>query len=233
MSSEIRKRRILERCRHAFLTWIYSDDDDNNEEDRLKCRKPKSIKNIDGISIGGGNGGVIGGSGAIKNGTNGSSSDGQHDDGDTATSTTSSGNGLRRILVSPSTAITSNLNVDILEIPQGKHLIHNISHGVECYYVIQGSGTYSYSNVHSNSLLDRAIDDGEDATDITAVKNLEYAICEGEAFVVDHGRYAYTFVSDCMKFPLLSYLLNALFLFVSFFPSPILFCRSSFDTMHT
>ena len=229
MSSEIRKRRILERCRHAFLTWIYSDDDDNNEEDRLKCRKPKSIKNIDGISIGGGNGGVIGGSGAIKNGTNGSSSNGQHDDGDTATSTTSSGNGLRRILVSPSTAITSNLNVDILEIPQGKHLIHNISYGVECYYVIQGSGTYSYSNVHSNSLLDRAIDDGEDATD----KNLEYAICEGEAFVVDHGRYAYAFVSDCLKFPLLSYLLNALFLFVSFFPSPILFCRSSFDTMHT
>ena len=133
ISAEIKRRRILERCRHAFLKWI--DDDEENVE-RLVSQKPKPVNSLHGTSLGGDGG-----------------NDNDCDD-----------NGLRRTLVSPDSAITSSLNVDVIEIPQGKHLVQNYSIGVECYYVIQGSGICFLNG-----------------TD-------EYNMCEGEAFVLDPGK---------------------------------------------
>ena len=131
ISTEIKRRRILERCRHAFLKWI--EDDEENAEHSVS-QKPKPVKSLHGTSL---------------------VSDGGNDCDD---------NGLRRTLVSPDSTITSSLNVDILEIPQGKHLVQNYSIGVECYYVIQGSGICFLNGTDENSM------------------------CEGEAFVLEPGK---------------------------------------------
>jgi mannose-6-phosphate isomerase-like protein (cupin superfamily) len=70
--------------------------------------------------------------------------------------------GVRRELLSPDWALTSNLNVTVLALPSGTELVAKKAKGVEFYYVIKGEGDYS---------------SGEDTSKITS----------GTGFVVDPG----------------------------------------------
>jgi mannose-6-phosphate isomerase-like protein (cupin superfamily) len=72
--------------------------------------------------------------------------------------------GVRRELLSPATALTSNLYVVVLTIPSGKELVAQKAQGVEFYYVIHGIGVFA---------------SGDDTTS---------DISKGDAFVVDPGR---------------------------------------------
>jgi mannose-6-phosphate isomerase-like protein (cupin superfamily) len=70
--------------------------------------------------------------------------------------------GVRRELLSPDWALTSNLNVTVLALPSGTELVAKKAEGVEFYYVIKGEGDYF---------------SGEDTNKITS----------GTGFVVDPG----------------------------------------------
>ena len=71
--------------------------------------------------------------------------------------------GIRRELLSPTTAITANLTVTVLTIPPGRELVSQKADGVEFYYVIEGNGIYTL---------------GDSKADFGA----------GDGFVVDPGR---------------------------------------------
>lgn len=71
--------------------------------------------------------------------------------------------GVCRELLSPATALTSNLYVVVLTIPSGKELVAQIAQGVEFYYVIHGIGAFTSGDISSN-------------------------ISKGDGFVVDPGR---------------------------------------------
>jgi mannose-6-phosphate isomerase-like protein (cupin superfamily) len=71
--------------------------------------------------------------------------------------------GVRRELLSPATALTSNLYVVVLTIPSGKELVAQKAQGVEFYYVIHGIGAFA---------------SGGSSSDIS----------KGDGFVVDPGR---------------------------------------------
>lgn len=71
--------------------------------------------------------------------------------------------GVRRELLSPATALTSNLYVVVLTIPSGKELMAQKAQDVEFYYVIHGIGAFA---------------SGDSSSDIS----------KGDVFVVDPGR---------------------------------------------
>jgi mannose-6-phosphate isomerase-like protein (cupin superfamily) len=113
ISSELRRRRIPERVRLAFFAFIESGGDKVDGLPMKNLRKPVALKDIERTPCATGSDAVAAG----------------HEDA-----------GCQRILVSPATALTSALNVTVLDIPPGKELALREAQGAECYYVIQGDG---------------------------------------------------------------------------------------------
>jgi mannose-6-phosphate isomerase-like protein (cupin superfamily) len=114
---EMRRRRLWERLRVAFFSWLYdSEDDDEQEKLAEKFRKPVDIEDIEGTPM--------------KSST--ISTDNETDEAC----------GIRRELVSPDWAHTSKLGVTVLTLFSGAELVAKKAEGVEFYYVIQGGGLY-------------------------------------------------------------------------------------------
>jgi mannose-6-phosphate isomerase-like protein (cupin superfamily) len=117
IATQLRKHRLPERLRIAFLSWLEEDESDENAETK-KLRKPTKVIEVAGTSLGSSSGG--------------SSTEGEDD------------TGVRRVLLSPNSALTSTLHVVLLTIPAGTEIVPQTAGGVEFYYVIQGDGVYSH-----------------------------------------------------------------------------------------
>lgn len=120
-SYEINRRRLWQRVRLQFLSWLYrttkGGDKDDGEMTPLveKFRTPCKLTELNGIPI-------------PRKSESDSDSEAVH--------------GSHLELVSPDWTLSSNLYCDIVTLPPGTELVSKDAEGVEFYYVIKGSGTY-------------------------------------------------------------------------------------------
>ena len=163
---ELRRRRVLERIRVAFFSWLY---DDNEEEQGVKLieryRKPIQLKGLVGDKI-------------VTTTTNTSSTAGSGTKEDEEKETAATTTGYRCELISPDWTLTSNYEVTMLTLVPGAELLAKETNCVEFYYVMKGTGTFVLSS--SGIVNDR---DGDKDGDTKQIQ-----ISAGDAFIVDPGK---------------------------------------------
>ena len=147
-SYELRRRRLWQRVRLTFLSWLYDSDfimiggEKRGGTPPLlqKFRTPCQISQLDGTKI-------------LRkselNDHNDSSDDEIH--------------GTHLELVSPDWALSSNLYCDVVTLPPGTELVSKNAEGVEFYYVMKGDGIYvdQHGEKHEISADDGFIVDPE------------------------------------------------------------------------
>mmetsp|Transcript_105866 Transcript_105866/g.215862 ORF Transcript_105866/g.215862 Transcript_105866/m.215862 type:complete len:292 (+) Transcript_105866:141-1016(+) len=122
-SYEIKRRRLWQRLRLKFLSWLYSSDvrliNDKQQDHATtliqKLRKPHRISELKGTPI---------------------HRKSESDNNDDCIC------GTHLELVSPDWVLSSNLYCDIVTLPPGTELLSRNADGVEFFYVIKGAGTY-------------------------------------------------------------------------------------------
>ena len=125
-SYEFKRRRLWQRLRLNFLSWLYRYNDDTLGDNHKeitplfqKFRSPCQLTQLTGTPI-------------PRKSEADKGSDGVH--------------GSHLELVSPDWAMSSNLYCDVVTLPPGTELVSRDSEGVEFYYVIKGVGTYVDKN---------------------------------------------------------------------------------------
>jgi mannose-6-phosphate isomerase-like protein (cupin superfamily) len=127
-SYEIKRRRLWQRVRLKFLSWLYDSDfimiggEKRGGKPPLlqKFRKPCQISQLNGTRS------------LRKSESEDNNSDGVH--------------GTHLELVSPDWALSSHLYCDVVTLPPGTELVSKNAEGVEFYYVMKGDGIYVDQN---------------------------------------------------------------------------------------
>jgi mannose-6-phosphate isomerase-like protein (cupin superfamily) len=115
LSRELYRRRVVDKMRLAFFSWLYDNpDEDEAGEEKLeeKFREPVQLQELEGTPMPG--------------------------------SEEENNSGILKELLSPDWALTPNLHIALVTLPYGAKLDAIKSEGVEFYYVIEGEGAYTH-----------------------------------------------------------------------------------------